>query len=157
LMLCPCGAAWSPDAWLARRRGRQQRLLYVSPWPLRLLFVQLVCVYFFNGLYKVTGKDWTEGISLYYVLNDVVLTRFSSAQFSVPLHVTRWLSWAVLGWELAFPLLVLFRWTRLGALLFGVLFHAGVFLTLEIGGFVPYMLVLYLPLLPWDRWLQRTP
>jgi hypothetical protein len=158
LMLCPCGAAWSLDRWLARRRGGDPGPRYVWPWPLRLLFVQLVFMYFLNGLYKVGGKDWAAGTSLYYVLNDVVLARFSYAQFPVPLGVIYWLSLAVLAWELSFPLLVLFRWTRVAALLFGVAFHLGIALTMEIGGFVPYMLVLYLPLLPWDRWLRpRAP
>ncbi len=77
LMLCPCGAAWSLDAWLARRWGTLRGVAYVSPWALRLLFVQLIYCYFMNGLFKYTGKDWSAGTSLYYVLGDVVLTRVS--------------------------------------------------------------------------------
>src|SRR5262249_34355883 len=72
-----------------------------------------------------------------------------------PFVLTQLMSWTVLVWELSFPLLVLVRWTRPIALLFGVAFHLGIFATLELGGFGPYMLVLYLPLLPWDRWLEK--
>ncbi len=38
---------------------------------------------------------------------------------------------------------------------FGALFHIGIWITLELGFFPPYMLCLYLPLLPWERWTER--
>jgi len=76
LMLCPCGAVWSVDAWLRKR----PRPVLVHPWPLRLLFVQMVLIYFCNGAHKVVGRDWASGQSLYYVLGDWTLTRWSYAQ-----------------------------------------------------------------------------
>jgi hypothetical protein len=156
LMLSPCGAAWSVDRWLARRRGQPSTgPVYVYPWALRLLFVQMVLIYFCNGMYKVFGPDWQKGESLYHVWCDLVLTRFSYAQLPAPFWLTRLMSWAVLAWELTFPVLVLLKWTRPVALLFGVAFHLGIFATLELGGFGPYMIALYLPLLPWDCWLAK--
>lgn len=146
LMLSPCGAAWSLDHWLRRRRGADEPV-YVYPWPLRLLFVQMVLIYFCNGLYKIVGDDWRSGNALYYVLGDVTIARWSYAQLPVPYVLTRLLTWAVLGWELSFPLLVCWRRTRKAALWFGVAFHVGIGLSLELGGFAPYMLCLYLPFL----------
>src|SRR5205085_7416128 len=73
LMLSPCGTAWSLDAWWRRRyrwqlvrvpgggvRGvsllrREPPLtdpFFVQPWPLCLLFVQMMVIYLFHGLYK---------------------------------------------------------------------------------------------------------
>jgi Vitamin K-dependent gamma-carboxylase len=155
LMLTPCGAAWSVDSWLARRGGRRPGPVYVYPWALRLLFVQMAVIYFCNGVYKVFGADWQKGESLYHVWCDLVLTRISYAQLPAPFWLTRLMSWTVLAWELTFPILVLLKWTRTPALLFGVAFHLGIFATLELGGFGPYMIALYLPLLPWDRWLGQ--
>jgi hypothetical protein len=152
LMLSPCGAAWSLDHWRSHRRGQPAGPVFVHPWPIRLLFLQMVFIYFCNGAYKLGGSDWRAGNSLYYVLNDVVLTRFSYQQFPVPVGLTRILSWSVLGWEVLFPLLVAIRWTRAAALLFGVAFHVGILASMELGLFVPYILALYLPLLPWERW-----
>jgi hypothetical protein len=155
LMLSPCGAAWSVDALLLRRRhaGQHPCPTYVWPWPLRLLFIQLVLMYFMNGLYKATGANWLEGDSLYYVLCDITLTRFSIADLPIPFVLVQVMTWLVVTWELTFPVLVLFARTRWLALLFGAAFHLGIFATMELGGFVPYVLCLYLPLLPWDRWL----
>jgi hypothetical protein len=152
LMLCPCGAAWSVDSWLRRRRTGRYQPVYVYPWPLRLLFVQLTLIYFCNGLYKWLGASWRrEGSSLYYVLCDLTLTRYSFAELHLPYRLTQLATWTVMTWELTFPLLVCFRWTRVAALILGVLFHLGIFLSMELGGFSLYMLCLYLPLLPWER------
>ena len=154
LMLCPCGAVWSVDRLMQRRRGDTAAALYVSPWAIRLLFVQLIFIYFCNGIYKLQGAEWREGISLHYVLGDCTLTRFSAAQLPLPFWLTKTLSWSVLVWEVSFPVLVLHRWTRIAALLFGVGFHLGILATMELGFFVPYALCLYVPLFPWE-WLAR--
>ena len=147
LMLSPCGAAWSVDAW---RRGRHTPAgagFLVPPWPLRLLFVQMALIYFVNGLYKIVSPQWQEGTILYYVLNDPTWTRVPFAQFPVPLWILRTSAWIVLVWELGFPLWVMLPWTRKAALAFGILFHCGIFLCLELGAFQLYMLALYLPLM----------
>jgi hypothetical protein len=146
LMLSPCGAVWSVDRLRQRRPGP----VFNYPWPLRLLFIQMVMIYFFNGLYKLLGQDWREGESLYYVLCDLVLSRFSYEQLPLTFFWTKILTWTVLVWELGFPLFVAIPYVRTAALCCGVAFHLGIWLSLEIGGFVPYMLVLYLPLLPWE-------
>jgi hypothetical protein len=150
LMLCPCGAAWSIDSLLARRRGRGSPVL-ISPWALRLLFIQMTLIYFMNGIYKLAGPEWRDGTSLYYVLSDLTLARFSYAQIDLPLWLIKFLSWSVLLWEVGFPLWVALPWTRTAALLMGAAFHLGIMLTMELGGFGPYMLTLYLPLVPWER------
>jgi hypothetical protein len=179
LMLTPCGAAWSLDAWLRRRRGRLKGRACIYPWVLRLLFVQLVMIYWTNGLYKASGYDWRHGDSLYYVLGDLTLTRWSYAQFPTPYPLTQALTWMVLVWEVGFPLWVCPLWAWLAerlegigldrprfalwvlrhapliALCFGVAFHLGIALTMELGFFVPYMLCLYLPLLPVERWQRH--
>ena len=152
LMLCPCGAVGSVDAWFKRSSGPT----YVHPWPIRLIFVQMILMYFLNGLYKLLGPSWRDGSALHYVLGEMTLTRFSQMMLPLPIELTRVLTWSVVVWEVSFPLLVLMKWPRRVALVFGVLFHVGIVATMELGGFVPYALCMYLPLVPWER-LQRSP
>jgi len=187
-MLTPCGAVWSIDAWVLRligrltwvRRlfGRRTGPVFIYPWALRLLFVQMVLMYWCNGLYKATGIDWWAGDSLYYVLNDLTLSRWPYVRFPIPYWLTRVLSWTVLIWELGFPLWVIPPWRRIGnaleriglrwrwllsfirnlpaiALVFGAFFHVGIGLSMELGFFAPYVLCLYLPLLPFERLSSR--
>jgi len=150
MMITPCGAVWSVDRWRERRRTGNARPVFLYPWALRLLFVQLAFIYFCNGLYKLIGADWREGQSMYYVLCDLTLSRVSFSQLPVPYWISQLMTWSVLVWELGFPLWVALPWTRKAALWFGVVFHVGILLTMEIGGFVPYMLLMYLPLVRWE-------
>lgn len=148
LMLTPCGAVWSLDAWLRRQR---QEAVFIAPWALRLLFVQLVLIYFFNGVFKLAGRGWQEGDVLHYVLVDVSLARLPFAQWPLPEALLSVTTWLVLLWEIGFPLLVMMPATRKVALVFGVLLHIGIGLSVEIAMFSPCMICMYLPLLPWER------
>src|SRR5947199_96620 len=84
LMLCACAAVWSLPACISRSLNVRDREtpadVYVHAWPLRLLFVQLVILYFFNGVYKALGSHWREGDVLHYVLGNLAWTRISYAQ-----------------------------------------------------------------------------
>jgi hypothetical protein len=162
LMFCPCGAVWSVDVWFKRAGplSREDRPhvpsegagpVYVHPWPIRLIFIQMILIYFMNGLYKLLGPTWQDGTAVHYVLGELTLTRFSQVALPLPIELTRALTWLVVTWELAFPLMVLWKWPRRVALTFGVLFHLGIFATMELAGFVPYALCMYLPLIPWER------
>jgi hypothetical protein len=198
LMLGCSGAAWSIDTWIRRRfywagvRGEEGEFrgfalmhreqpsrapYFIHPWSLRLLFVQMMLIYTCNGLYKAVGDTWDKGTSLYFVLADLTLSRFSSAQFHLPDWLTTRMTITVLWWEMLFaPIMlvpwrtladlikripyvwwlhVLFRWTREIFLIFGASFHLGILISMEIGGFAPYMLCLYLPLMPWERFRQK--
>jgi hypothetical protein len=155
LMLTPCGAVWSIDALLRQLRRPQPGPVFVAPWALRLLFVQLVVIYFFNGIFKLAGADWKAGTVLHYVLADVSQTRLPFGEWPLPEVVLRIMTWAVLLWEIGFPLLVFMPATRTAALVFGVLVHLGIGFGIELAMFAPIMLCLYLPLVPWERFADR--
>jgi hypothetical protein len=160
LMLSPCGAVWSIDHWRQRLASRGALAsgapVFVHSWPLRLLMVQMVLMYFSNGMFKLSGETWWSGTSLYYVLADLTLARWSYAQVTVPFWLTKCLTWLVLVWEAGFPLWVALPWTRRAAFLFGVAFHLGIGLSMELGFFAPYALCLYLPLVPWEGFGRRV-
>jgi hypothetical protein len=151
LMLCPCGAVWSLDAWWQRRADP----VYVYPWPLRLLFVQMMFIYGINGLYKVFADEWRDGTALYYVMTSLERSRWSFAMTPLPMFLIRMMTWSVLVWELGFPLWVAWSRTRKLALWIGVAFHVGLGIAMDVGMFAPYMLCMYLPLVPWERWVDR--
>ena len=63
LMLSPCGAVWSLDRWFWKRAepiASARNESSSPPGPLRLLFIQLVLIYFMNGLYKIGGDNWLD-------------------------------------------------------------------------------------------------
>jgi uncharacterized membrane protein YphA (DoxX/SURF4 family) len=164
LMLSPCGKALSLDAWW-RKRGSS----HVPPWALRLLQIQLAVIYLTTGFVKLVGEGinrsgipqgtWWDGTSIHYVLNYVTMSRWSFAQLPLPLWVTAPMTYLSVWWETLFPLLVLNRYTRPWTLWFGILFHTGIWLTIEVGWFSFYTMTFYGVWVPdwfWERFDRRT-
>jgi len=173
LMLSPSGRVMSLDAWLARCESPAARRVDAScvpAWPVRVLQIQLCMIYMSSGLAKLLRVfwegdgpfrgTWWDGSAIHYVLCDVTMSRVSRAQLLVPYWLTSVATYVSVWWETLFPLLVLWRRTRPWAIGYGVIFHIGIFLVIEIGWFSFYMLSLYGVWIPgsfWDRWRRATP
>lgn len=162
LMLSPSGKALSVDAWLRRRRGGEKGPVYTEAWPLRLIQIQLCVIYFTTGLVKLKGTGWFQGTwwdgtSIHYALNYCTWNRWSYAMLPVPFWITAPMTWLSVWWETLFPLLVLWRRTRKWALIFGLLFHIGICVTLSIGWFSFYMMAFYGVWVPDSYWEKRWP
>ena len=152
LMLSPCGAAWSVDA-LVKKRGPDVR---VPPWPLRLVMLQMALIYFGNGLHKITFEhgragDWLRGEAVYAVIANLNWARFPYPSQPMPFFATEVLTWVVFAFELGFPIWMLVKRTRTPALVVGASFHLGLLVFMQLGFFPPFMLCLYVPLVPWEK------
>jgi hypothetical protein len=132
----------------------------VTSWPRRLLVFQILLVYGFTGLQKVSPVWLPMGSysALYWVFQDPTWRRFDmdwTAPYSPILAVMTAITW---HWEVFAPLLLLWYWARRrvaragdGAsrflrviarrdwrkpfLLVGVGLHVGILLTLDVGPF----------------------
>jgi hypothetical protein len=164
LMLMPSGAALSLGSWRRRRAGRESGPVYVPAWTVRIIQVQLCAIYLSTGLVKLQGSwewegpfgfegTWWDGTSIHYALNYVTMSRWSYASLPLPFWLTATMTYTSVAWEVLFPLLMLHRWTRGPALWFGVLFHLGIYLTIEVGWFSFYTLTLYAVFVP--DWFWR--
>jgi hypothetical protein len=152
LLLVPCGAGWSVDAWLQRRRQSAESSPLVPLIAHRVIQAQWMIIYFVTGLEKVVGGSWQRGDALYYALSLRTFQRFPSLTEAllssvVVQELLRVATWATLGWELAFPLLVVWRRTRGPALVVGIAIHAGIALTMMVGTFSYAMVWGYLAFL----------
>ena len=169
LLLTPCGRALSLDAWRLRRKGLLSGPAWVAPWSLRLIQIHVCLIYCTTGLIKLKGETWmmqglpmTEwlqgtwwnGSSVYYVYNHIYFNRFSYAQLQIPYWITAIQTYTSVWFETLFPVMMLHRWTRRLWLTFGVLFHIGIYLTIEVGWFGFYMMSFYLVWTP-DRFWSR--
>ena len=160
LLLAPAGATWSVDAW-RRRRWRQRRGIpeppgppMIEPWSVRLMQIQVCCMYLFVGLTKLSDMrweddawlptgDWLDGTALYWVMNDVAIMRWSFAQFPLPLFVCQLMTWGTLVFEIGFSFFVMSRWLRGPLLVAGVMLHLGILAVMEIGWFSQVTLCWY--------------
>ena len=95
-------------------------------WILRL---QLLLTYAATALHKLTGIHWLDGTAMCIVATDPAYGPSALAHF--PLLAID-MTWAVLLFQLTFPVAVWFRRTRVPWMVMGVLFHLGTAFSLGI-------------------------
>jgi hypothetical protein len=109
-MLSQWGEAYSIDSWRRRRAATRAGAApptrrAIPAWPLRLMMLQLACIYCVNGL-KKHGVTWQDGTALYYALNLDDFYRVPAQGLVSWLQqagVLPLLTWATRWWELLFP------------------------------------------------------
>jgi hypothetical protein len=146
--LAPAGVLWSFDAARARRRGRPLDILR-APYAMRLLQLELAIGYALSAWAKLRGDTWHNGTALAYALRIEDLERIAAPEWLFQQEVLlNLLTWAALAFEASFLLLVWDRRWRLWVLGFGVAFHLGIDLFLDIGFFSLGIWLAYLAFLP---------
>lgn len=117
LCLSKCGEAYSVDRWLAARRGAVG-LTAIPAWPRLLMILQLVPMFFANGLAK-SGAMWRDGDVFYYLINHPHFARAEMWGVSAiaGTNLFRAMTWAAHVFELTFPLAVLGVFVRINSTL----------------------------------------
>ncbi|MDR6225780.1 DCC1-like thiol-disulfide oxidoreductase family protein [Desmospora profundinema] len=144
------GARLSVDAWLRRRRKDVIPRFLRSLRPYSALFhnlavasmvVQLLLLYFTSGMYKVMGTMWQEGTAVYYAMRvqDFVWPGVSERVWTSEAGIV-FLTYSSVLFQIAFPFLLLHRWTKYAAVAGAVLFHTGVGLMMNLMLFSWYMI-----------------
>ncbi|MFT5468652.1 MAG: hypothetical protein ACI8UO_003763 [Verrucomicrobiales bacterium] len=138
LIFMPISAAWS----LTRSRRPN---LQTSLWPLRLLQIQLTCLYLSSVLCKLLGEAWLNGTALHYAIQ---LDDFARAPWLAGLFEFTWLlnfaTWLVIGCE---ALLIFGVWVprmRRPTIVIGLCLHLGIELTLNLFLFQWLMILILL-------------
>ena len=143
--LMPAGETWSLDA---RRRGASELR---SPWGLRLLQLQVSCIYLFSVVAKLHGSTWQSGTAVGRAVQLEDLQRLVVPQWAATSVIVS----AVLtyGTLLVEAFLVFGLWlprTRWWAMAAGAAIHLGIEATLLIGWFSLTILSCYLAFVPAD-------
>ena len=157
LALCPCGWAFSVDAWWRKRKG-----IAISPpipWGLRLFQIQMSVIYISSAIEKTSGADWRSGTALYYVarLDD------SFGKFPIPAYplehmwLVKLMSWGVLAIEWGLPLFLWMKRSRRAALVVAIAFHLAIDYTMNLFLFHWIMILGFVSYLEFDElpWLGR--
>jgi hypothetical protein len=143
LTLMPTGETWSLDA---RRRGTSEPR---APWGLRLLQLQVSCLYLFSVTAKLGGASWQDGSAVGKAVQLDDLQRLV-----VPQGLATSVAFSALltyGTLLVEAFLVIGLWlprTRWWAMAGGVAIHLGIEATLLIGWFSLSVLACYLAFVP---------
>ena len=172
LVLADSGAAASLDAALRRRLRPRRAPRTVAAWPRYLVVGQLLTMYASTGLQKVSAS-WVPGgdlSALYYILQQPTWQRIDM-RWAAPLFpLTQAATLGVWLFEVGAPLLIIALWwrrtrarpgrlralsNRLRArdlfLVTGLLMHAGIAISMEVGPFSFVSMALYAALLHPDE------
>jgi hypothetical protein len=161
-MFLPLGRRWSVDAWIARRLAlwwptlfaREHRRL-PSIWSARLLQLQIALIYGMTAYAKLQEDVWLEGRAIRGFLAMPTYATW-------PMWHDHWpfmkpLTWGMLAFECAFPLLIWFRPLRPWLLLAGIAFHVGIDVLMQIPLFSATMIFAYIMFVPdesAERWMN---
>ncbi len=147
LMISPCGAAYSVDAWLAsRRRGTLAEPLILA-WSLRLIQIQIGVVYTLAAILKLGGNLWLNGTALHYVLANTEVYRFDLGFLTRYPILINLMTYSALAMEFALAFLIWFRAARPTVLILGLMLHTGILITINIPIFGELMWTGYLAFL----------
>lgn len=144
LVWAECGRVWSIDAWRSKTTAPS---FDVATWPLFLMRWQIAVIYCSSGLHKLGFPVWRDGSAVHWALN---LNYFHRLPWPIPPSaavLVALLTWSTLLFELAFPVLVCFRKTRIPTLIAGIALHVGLWATLELGPFSWIMIASYVAFL----------
>jgi hypothetical protein len=76
VVLSRAGEHVSLDAWRRQRRGGPPPGRQVPAWPMRLLQIHIVAMYFHSGFARIDDPDWLQGEVLFEALSRALFTRF---------------------------------------------------------------------------------
>lgn len=110
----------------SRKKVGSSMLEGLGLWMMR---AQLLLAYGITALHKLTGTLWTSGEALGVVVGDEAFGPAALLQWPV---MARLLTWCVFGFQFLFPLLIWWRPFRPWLLGFGVLFHLGTAVWMDI-------------------------
>ena len=134
--------------------SKKARNLLSNLAALSLMF-HLCLIYFASGLAKLNTSMWYNGEATYYALS---LERFSGTALNQWLVQYKWFdlvtSYAVLLFELLFPILIWIKPMRKSLLIAGVLFHLSIAVFLMIYNMELVFILVYAMFLPNRHWLQ---
>ena len=133
LLFSDCSQQFSVDAYLNRKKQRQHDSRLICAFPLRLLQLHFVQIYFFAGVVKMMSPTWSSGYALLGILDDRWASPFGVWLTKVlPVTFFRMATLGTVLFELFIGVFLLLPQTRHAAILVAIAFHLGIQTTMTI-------------------------
>lgn len=126
-----------------KRQGPEVLAATLGSMAFRLVQIQVCIIYAYSGLEKLKGGDWWRGEALWDVLANAQIARWDYswvAEFPLAVVAATYLT---LAWEIYFPALIWSRKWRYPMLVFGVLMHFGIAVSVNLPFFGALMILSY--------------
>lgn len=144
LCLGPCGARYSFDHWLAKRRG--VGLVAVEPSiaaniAIRLIQLHMCVIYLFAGTSKLMGLAWWNGFAMWLALGNYEYQSLDMTWLAHWPRTVSLLSHVTIFWETFYCLLIWSKRWRPVMLILAILLHMGIAICLGMMTFGLVMLI----------------
>ncbi len=151
LAVGPSGLMYSLDAYLKKRRGKQepQRMLStLANVSTRLMQCHLCVVYFFAGLGKLQGATWWDGTAIWGAVASYEYQTLDMTWLVYLPWLVNILTLVSVFWEISYAFLVWPRLTRPLVIIGAVLLHLGIGLCMGMVTFGLIMIIANIAFLP---------
>lgn len=159
LMIGPCGAVYSVDRWLAKRKAMKPLPRPIATTSgnisIRLIQVHMCIIYLFGGISKLRGDMWWDGTAVWYAISNL---EYQSLDMTWLVHYPWFialLSHITIFWETFYCFLVWPRATRPITLGIAVCVHGGIALFLGMITFGTAMIIGNMAFLP-PSWVENA-
>ncbi|MCA9217765.1 MAG: HTTM domain-containing protein [Planctomycetales bacterium] len=129
LIVGPCGAAYSVDNWLAKRKSgtnRAHQPTVSANVAIRLIQCHMCIMYLFAGIAKMRGGTWWDGSAVWFAIASFEYQSLDATWLGRWPHVIALLSHVTVFWETFYCVLVWPRLSRPIILVLAVAVHGGI-------------------------------
>jgi hypothetical protein len=144
LMIGPCGASYSIDRWLARRKAGRPLPPATSVSAnvaIRLIQVHMCIIYLFAGLSKLSGPSWWNGYAIWLSVANLEYQSIDMTWLADYPQLISLLTHVSVMWEVSYMFLVWPRLTRPLWIAMAIPLHLGIAVCLGMITFGLIMLV----------------
>ena len=145
LIIGPCGAYFSVDRWLAKRKAGGT---LAPPNPsvsaniaVRLIQLHMCVIYLFSGLDKLQGLSWWDGTAIWQSLANYEYQSMDMTWMAGWPKLTSLITHATVFWEVFYCVLVWNRLARPAVLAIAVMVHGGIAMSMGMMTFGTVMLI----------------
>lgn len=157
LMIGPCGAVYSVDRWIAKRKagGQLPRPPATTSCSVatRLIQIHMCIIYLFGGISKMRGEMWWDGTAVWYAVSNLEYQSIDMTWLVRYPWLIALLSHITVFWETFYCFLVWPRATRPITLAVAVCVHGGIALFLGMITFGTAMIIGNMAFLP-PSWVE---
>ena len=145
LMIGPCGAVYSVDRWIAKRKAGDDLPRPVATTgcniAIRLIQVHMCIIYLFSGIGKLHGYQWVTGEASWLSFALIEYQSLDMTWLADSPYLLNFMTHLTVFWELTYCALVWPRLTRPWVLLMAVFVHGGIIFFLGMPTFGLVMLI----------------
>jgi hypothetical protein len=145
LMIGPCGAVYSVDRWIAKRKAGGElprpRATTSCNLAIRLIQVHMCVIYLFGGISKMRGEMWWDGTAVWYAISNLEYQSIDMTWLVRYPWLIASLTHITVFWETFYCFLVWPRATRPIVLAIAVAVHGGIALFLGMITFGTAMII----------------